>query len=63
MTALPLDKALALAGGLVLLVALAWYWARITMELGWEYFRHLFREPLFLLMLLGVLLVVAAYLV
>jgi hypothetical protein len=56
----PIEKGFILAGLACLLVAIGWYWVQATRQLGWDNFRRLFREPQFLLMLLGALLLVAS---
>lgn len=62
MSALPLDKALALAGLVACLAGGVWLWGRLFVELGWDNVRRLLRDPPFLLAILGLLLVVVSYL-
>jgi hypothetical protein len=62
MSALPLDKALALAGLVACLAGGVWLWGCLFVELGWDNVRRLLRDPPFLLAILDLLLVVVSYL-
>lgn len=63
MTALPLEKALALAGLLACVVACVWMLGRDFAVLGRDRVLKMLRDPPFVLVLLGVLLVAASYFV
>lgn len=54
------DQALALAGGLLSVVAVVWLFGRLFMLVGWDNVRRLLRDPPILLALLGMLLGVAS---
>ncbi|MGH8467436.1 MAG: hypothetical protein ACREX3_23315 [Gammaproteobacteria bacterium] len=56
------DRTLAIAGLVVLGAALVWFFGRAFVMLGWNNVLKVFRDPPFLLALLGLLLVVASYL-
>jgi hypothetical protein len=60
-TALPLDKALALAGLVACFVACLWMLGRDLARLGWDTVLKMLRDPPFFLVLLGVLLIAASY--
>lgn len=57
-----MDRTLAVAGLAVALVALVWFFGRAFAMLGWDNVLKTFRDPPFLLALLGLLLIVASYL-
>jgi hypothetical protein len=56
------DQALTLAGLVFLIVATLWLLGRLLGELGWDNVRRQLRDPPYLLLLLGLLLIVASYL-
>lgn len=56
-----MSQPLAIAGLVVLLVALVWYVGRALATMGRDHVLEMLRDPLFLLMLLGLFLVVASY--
>jgi hypothetical protein len=54
------DQALTFAGLVFLIVATLWLLGRLLGELGWDNVRHQLRDPPYLLLLLGLLLLVAS---
>lgn len=58
-----MSQALSMAGLVVLGFALVWYFGRLLAMMDWDQVLEMLRDPLFLLTLLGVLLVVASYLI
>lgn len=57
-----MDRTLALAALVLLIVALVWHFGRAFRMLGWDNVLKMLRDPPVLLGVLGLLLVVASYL-